>query len=65
MKKGSKAGFSLFRLIPYLFLVLGFIALKNNQLLEISVYLPSLLVGIIVASLIGKELFEDKLSQAL
>ncbi len=26
MKKGSKAGFSLFRLIPYLFLVLGFIS---------------------------------------
>ena len=51
MKKGSKASFSLFRLIPYLFLVLGFIALKNNELLDIAVYLPSLLVGIVVGSL--------------
>jgi hypothetical protein len=58
MKKGSKAGFSLFRLIPYLFLVLGFIALKNNNLLEIAVYLPSLLVGIVIGSISGRELFQ-------
>lgn len=57
MKKGSKAGFSLFRLIPYLFLILGFIALKNNALLDISVYLPSLLVGIVIGYLSAKELF--------
>ncbi|MFA6136693.1 MAG: hypothetical protein WC667_01270 [Sulfurimonas sp.] len=57
MKNGSKAGFSLFRLIPYLFLVLGFIALKNNELLNISVYLPSLLVGIVVGYLSSKEIF--------
>jgi hypothetical protein len=57
MKNGSKAGFSLFRLIPYLFLVLGFIALKNNELLDIFIYLPSLLVGIIVGYVSGKEVF--------
>ncbi|MCX6051447.1 MAG: hypothetical protein NTZ60_02945 [Campylobacterales bacterium] len=57
MKNGSKAGFSLFRLVPYLFLVLGFIALKNNELLDIFIYLPSLLVGIIVGYVSGKEIF--------
>ena len=57
MKEGSRAGFSLFRLVPYIFLFLGFIALNNNELLDISIYLPSLLIGIIVGYLSGKELF--------
>ena len=55
MKHGAKGSVSLFRLVPYLFLVLGFIALKNNELLNISVYLPSLLVGIILGSIVSKE----------
>ena len=54
MKEGGRAGFSLFRLVPYLFLVLGFISLKNNELLNIAIYLPSLLSGIIVGHLSGK-----------
>ena len=57
MKEGSSAGFSLFRLVPYIFLFLGFIALANNQLLDIAIYLPSLLVGIIIGYISGKELF--------
>lgn len=57
MKNGSKASFSLFRLVPYLFLVLGFIALKNNALLDVAVYLPSLLAGIIIGYIAGKEIF--------
>ena len=56
IKNGSKAGFSLFRLVPYLFLVLGFVALKNNALLDIFIYLPSLLVGIIVGYVSTKEI---------
>jgi len=56
-KHGAKGSVSLFRLAPYLFLVLGFIALNNNHILDISVYLPALLVGIIVGSLSSKELF--------
>jgi len=56
IKKGSRAGFSLFRLIPYLFLILGFIALKNNNLLEIFIYLPSLLFGIIIGYLSTKDI---------
>ena len=55
MKHGARGSVSLFRLVPYLFLVLGFIALKNNELLNIAVYLPSLLVGIILGSVISKE----------
>lgn len=55
IKKGSRANFSLFRLVPYIFLILGFIALKNNELLNISIYLPSLLLGIIVGYIISKK----------
>ena len=57
MKIGASAGFSMFRLGAYLFLVLGFISLQNNDILEISIYLPSLLVGIIVGYFSSKELF--------
>jgi DNA primase large subunit len=56
IKHGVRGSVSMFRLLPYLFLVLGFIALKNNNLLDISFYLPSLLLGIIVGSLISKEI---------
>ena len=57
MKHGAKGSMSLFRLSGYIFLVLGFIALNNNHLLDIAVYLPSLLVGIVVGSVSSKELF--------
>lgn len=56
IKKGARAGVSLFRLVPYLFLIIGFIALKNNALLDISVYLPSLLLGILAGYFASKEL---------
>lgn len=57
MKHGAKGSVSLFRLVPYLFLVLGFIALNNNKLLDIKVYLPSLLVGIIIGYIISRDIF--------
>lgn len=57
-KHGARGSISMFRLVPYIFLVLGFIALNNNHILDISVYLPSLLVGIIVGSVCSKELFK-------
>lgn len=56
IKKGGRAGFSLYRLVPYIFLILGFIALKNNNLLDISIYLPSLLVGIVIGYIVTKEI---------
>ena len=58
MKHGARGSVSAYRLVPYAFLILGFIALKNNELLDLTIYLPSLLVGIITASIISK----DKLS---
>jgi len=60
MKHGAKGSSSLFRLVPYIFLILGFIALKNNELLDITIYLPSLLVGIIVGSVSSKDIFSTQ-----
>ena len=57
MKHGARGSVSAFRVVPYIFLVLGFIALKNNELLDIAVYLPSLLGGIIVGSVTSKGIF--------
>ena len=56
MKHGVRGGVSAFRLVPYVLLILGFIALKNNELLSLSIYLPSLLIGIVVGSIITKNL---------
>lgn len=57
MKHGVRGASSLLRLVPYLFLVVGFIGLQNNGILEIMIYLPSLLIGIVVGSITAKELF--------
>lgn len=56
IKHGARGSLSLLRLVPYIFLVLGFIALKNNEILDLTLYLPSLFVGIIVGSILSKEL---------
>ena len=56
-KHGVRGSVSLFRLAPYIFLILGFIALKNNELLDVFVYLTSLFIGIVVGSLSSKDLF--------
>ncbi len=56
MKHGVRGSVSVFRIVPYIFLVLGFIALENNNILELSVYLPSLLIGIVAGSLVSKEI---------
>lgn len=55
--KSAPALLSLFRLIPYLFLVLGFIALKNNALLSLIPYLIGLGFGILVGLHMGRALF--------
>ena len=54
-KHGIRGSFAMMRLIPYLFLVLGFIALKNNNMLDLAYYLPALLIGIVVGSLVSRE----------
>ena len=53
----SPALVSLFRIVPYIFLILGFIGLKNNQLLELVPYLSGLGVGVIAGFFLGKEFF--------
>ena len=55
-KHGARGSVSAFRLVPYLILVLGFIALKNNELLNIAVYLSSLLPGMIVGYFGAREI---------
>ena len=55
-KHGARGSVSAFRLVPYAFLVLGFIALKNNELLDLTVYLPSLMIGIVAGSVSSKSL---------
>lgn len=55
MKHGARGSISLFRLIPYLLLALGFIGLSNNNLLDLAIYLPALLLGIIIGSISSKE----------
>lgn len=54
-KHGIRGSFAMMRLIPYIFLVLGFIALKNNNMLDLVYYLPALLIGIVAGSLVSRE----------
>ncbi len=55
--KAAPASFSLWRLLPYAVLVLGFIALKNNGLLDLRFYLPALGAGIIAGYRTGAGIF--------
>ena len=55
VKQGAKGSFSLYRLGAYLFLFLGFVALKNNHLLDVRIYLTALLPGIVAGYLFLKE----------
>jgi hypothetical protein len=57
VSKSTPALLSLYRLIPYALLVLGFIALKNNNMLELGYFLPGLAVGIAAGYFSGKALF--------
>ncbi|WP_418641385.1 hypothetical protein [Sulfurimonas sp. ST-27] len=54
-KHGFRGSVSIIRIIPYILLILGFIALKNNEVLELAYYLPSLLIGIVTGALVYKE----------
>ncbi len=56
MKYGARGSISAFRLVPYAFLILGFIALVNNHLLSLNYYLPALLIGIAIGSLTAKDM---------
>lgn len=55
--KNASAWVSAYRLIPYAFLVLGFIALENNGALNLLPYLVGLAAGIPIGYLVAKGLF--------
>ncbi|MFH0708948.1 MAG: hypothetical protein V2A75_01965 [Pseudomonadota bacterium] len=55
--KNSAAWVSVYRLLPYAFLVLGFLGLQNNHSLELLPYLTGLGVGIIAGYFFAKEWF--------
>ncbi|WP_345978138.1 hypothetical protein [Sulfurimonas sp. HSL3-7] len=57
--KSAPALLSMFRVIPYLFLILGFIALKNNALLSLMPYLIGLGFGILAGLYMGRSLFVE------
>lgn len=59
-KHGVRGSLSVIRIVPYIVLVLGFIALKNNGLLELVYYLPSLLIGIVMGALVSKEVLTSR-----
>lgn len=55
--KNGSAWVSVYRLIPYAFLVLGFIALQNNHLFSVLPYLVGLAAGIAIGYRIAKGVF--------
>jgi hypothetical protein len=57
IRYGLRGAFSPLRLSAYLFLILGFIALNNNNILALSYYLPALLIGVVAGSACAQKLF--------
>jgi hypothetical protein len=55
--KNSSALVSVYRLIPYIFLILGFIGLNNNHAMQLLPYLVGLGIGIITGYFISRGLF--------
>ena len=55
--KSAPALVSIFRVVPYLFLVLGFIGLNNNGLLSLVPFLIGLGFGVVVGLFMGRALF--------
>lgn len=57
--KNASAWVSAYRLVPYAFLILGFVALENNHALQLLPYLVGLSAGIPLGYLISKTLFVE------
>lgn len=55
--QNASAWVSAYRLVPYAFLVLGFVALQNNGIFLALPYLVGLAAGIVGGYLMAKELF--------
>lgn len=61
--QNGSAWVSLYRLLPYAFLIIGFIALENNQALEILPYMIGLAVGMVIGYWIAKKIFISRSSE--
>lgn len=61
--QNSSAWVSVYRLIPYAILILGFIALENNHALEVLPYMVGLAAGIPMGYLIARSLFISQSSE--
>lgn len=61
--QNGSAWVSLYRLLPYAFLIIGFIALDNNQALEILPYMIGLAVGMVIGYWIAKKIFISRSSE--
>lgn len=55
LKQGLRGSFTFYRIAAYVLLIFGFIALKNNHLLDIKLYLIALLPGIVAGYMFLKE----------
>ncbi|MCI4406966.1 MAG: hypothetical protein JHC35_06750 [Sulfuricurvum sp.] len=55
--QNASAMVSVYRLIPYAFLIIGFIALKNSNALAILPYLIGLAAGMPIGYFVAKKLF--------
>lgn len=58
----APAMLSLYRIVPYLFLILGFIGLKNNDLLYLWPYMTGLGIGVAGGFMAGKAIFTARSS---
>lgn len=61
--KSTPGIFSPWRFLPYLFLVLSFIGLNNNHILDIPAFLIGLAAGILSAVLLGKKWIKASANQ--
>jgi len=59
LKLSSGASFSMFRIVPYIFLVIVFILLSHSHRLMLEIFLPFLAVGIAVGYVNAKDIFID------
>ncbi len=55
--KNGAAWVSVYRLLPYAFLVLGFLGLQNNHMMQLLPYMTGLGIGIIIGYFLAKEWF--------
>jgi hypothetical protein len=60
VKQSAPAMISVYRLVPYGILALGFVALKNNGILSLWPYLMGLALGILGGLLVARSLFIKK-----